>query len=80
MDVQVLLGPGEAERLKTAAFRFAELKARSPEAAPPVALSGDSGGPTGRVALWSAEAAAEFRSYWSAFRSEQPRQDGWRDF
>jgi len=63
-----LAGPEENERFRTAAYRFAELK----RIAPPVVENG--------VARFSCVAtAAEFGSYWRAFRSEQRSWHGFRD-
>lgn len=63
----------EAERLRTAVYRFFEMKARSPEGA--IAVAGE----VGELALWSDEAATEFKGYWRMFRQEQPSFHGFRD-
>ncbi len=63
----------EVERLRTAVYRFFEMKARSPEGS--LAVAGD----VGELALWSDEAAAEFNGYWRVFRQEQPAFHGFRD-
>jgi len=66
----------EAERLRTAAYRFAELKAADP---PRVEVLASAGRLTGQVDFRSGEAAAEFASYWRAFSAEQPGWHGFRD-
>jgi hypothetical protein len=67
-----LARPDEAERLRTAVYRFSELKRTL---APPVEL----GGGSGRIRFATAEAAAEFDSYWRAFRAEPRSWGGFRD-
>ena len=67
-----LIHPAEGERLKTAVYRFAELK-RS--AMPEMDVRPDAG----RIHFPTPEAAAEFRSYWRAFRGEQRSWEGFRD-
>ena len=69
-----LSGPAEAERLRTAVYRFAELKRLPP---PPVRLLPD--GSTGAIAFASTELARDFNAYWRAFRSEPRSWGGFRD-
>jgi hypothetical protein len=72
MLIDVPLSPHEAERLRTAVYRFAELK----RAVMPAIEVGPG---AGRIRFPSPEAAAEFRSYWRAFRAEPRSWDGFRD-
>jgi hypothetical protein len=58
-----LARPEEAERLRTAVYRFSELK----RVAPPVV---EVRANAGRVCFDSAEQAAEFPNYWRVFRNE----------
>jgi hypothetical protein len=77
MQIDVPLDrPNEAERLRTAVYRFSEMKAAAP---PLVEVRTDSGRLTGAVAFWSPEAADEFHSYWRTFRSERLSWGGFRD-
>lgn len=64
-----LANPQETERLRTAAYRFAELK----RIAPP-AVERD-----GLMRFPTPEQAAEFRAYWRAFRAEPRSWSGFRD-
>jgi hypothetical protein len=66
----------EAERLKTALYRFAELKRACP---PQVALHDRLGRPTGAVDFPSRETAEEFRTYWQAFRAQTRVSGGFLD-
>ena len=64
--------PDEAERLRTAVYRFAELKRTAPPAV-------DVCPQAGRIRFPTPEAAAEFNSYWRAFRAEPLSWGGFRD-
>jgi hypothetical protein len=69
MQIDVPLDrPGEAERLRTAVYRFSEMKAASP---PEVDVRVDDG----RLS----EAATEFSGYWRRFRSERQAWSGFLD-
>jgi len=63
-----LARPDENERLRTAAYLFAEMK----RIALPVVENGV-------VRFACVATAAEFRSYWGAFRCEQRSWHGFRD-
>lgn len=77
MQIDVPLDrPREAERLRTAVYRFSELKAAPP---PAVELRHDSGRVSGAVSFWSTEAASEFRGYWRTFQQERLDWSGFRD-
>lgn len=76
MHFEAPLQRDEAERLRTAVYRFAELKSAEP---PGVELDGGPEAVRGRVAFWSDEAAREFRSFWASFRRDQPSFEGFRD-
>ena len=69
-----LTGQSEAERLRTAVYRFAELWRLAP---PPVVLA--PGGTSGAVAFPTPELACDFTGYWRAFRSEPRSSGGFRD-
>jgi len=73
----VLSRKEEAERLRTAVYRFAEMKARGE--APPVEVRAEAGRVTGAVAFWSQEAAREFDGFWRSFRGEPQSWHGFRD-
>lgn len=68
--------PQEAERLRTAVYRFAEMKAHAP---PVVAVHQDGARVRGEIRFWSPEAALEFEGYWSAFAAERRSWSGFRD-
>jgi hypothetical protein len=66
----------EAERLKTAVYRFAELNRA---AAPVVAVRDKAGRPSCAVAFATETAADEFRLYWRRFQAEPLGWGGFRD-
>ena len=72
----ILMRGGDAERLRTAVYRFAEMKAWAP---PTIEVRADAGRLKGTVAFASPEAADEFRSYWATFRTDRPDWHGFRD-
>lgn len=77
MQIDVPLDrPNEAERLRTAVYRFSEMKAAPP---PIVELRSADGRVLGAVSFWSTEAASEFRGYWRAFQSERQSWSGFLD-
>ena len=77
MQINLLLSrPREAERLRTAVYRFSELKKANP---PAVELRADEDRILGAVSFWSPEAAREFQGYWRTFQSERPATGGFLD-
>ena len=77
MQIDVpLSGADEAERLRTAVYRFSEMKDAPP---PQVEVKRDEGRVLGAVSFWSTEAASEFGAYWRLFRAERLIWGGFRD-
>jgi hypothetical protein len=68
----------EAERLRTAIYRFAEGR-RDGRDPPPVLMVPDERGWVSLVEFRSPEEAAEFRGYWARFRAEPFAWAGFRD-
>lgn len=68
--------PGDAERLRTAVYRFSEMKAAPP---PVVEVRRTEGAARGAVAFWSPEAASEFKGYWRSFQAERRHLSGFLD-
>lgn len=77
MQIDVPLDrPREAERLRTAVYRFSEMKAAP---LPAVELRASDGRMLGAVSFWSVEAASEFRGFWRTFQQERLDWSGFRD-
>ena len=77
MHLDLPLRRGEdAERLRTAVYRFAELKSWAP---PPVEVRACAGRLHGLVVFRSEAAADEFRRYWAAFGADRRDWSGFRD-
>jgi hypothetical protein len=77
MDLNLPLEKREqAERLRTAVYRFAELKTWS---APPVEVHSRAGRLSGLVVFGTPEAAEEFRRFWETFGADRPQWSGFRD-
>lgn len=78
MQISVRLdAPSEAERLRTAAYRFAEMGRRLE--APAVRVRQHEGGLVSDIVFSSPDAAAGFEAYWQVFRTEQRSWSGFRD-
>ena len=68
--------PLDAERLKTAVLRFAEMRRGD---APAVSLAPSGERLVSEIHFASAEAAAEFEAYWRVFRAERRSFQGLGD-
>ena len=81
MQIRVRLADAaEAERLKTALYRFREVRNAGADPAPPVAMIAEPAGLVSVVDLGSEDAAEAFRRFWSCFRAEAFVSRGLQDF
>ncbi len=81
MEIRVrLAAAAEAERLKTALYRFHEVRNFTGDPAPAIQLLADPAGLVSVVQVGDEAVADEFRRFWAGFRAESFSQRGLRDF
>lgn len=81
MEIRVRLGgAAEAERLKTALYRFQEVRNFGPCQTPRVRVVAEPAGLISLVDLGSEAAAEDFRRFWAGFRAEPFVNRGFQDF